>query len=93
MSSHRPGTRTIAAAIAAVALLGPAAGTSGAQTSAGSQYTGRLGEQSHGGPGAAAGATLPFTGLDLGGVAGTGVVLIGAGALLRRRRAPDSGTP
>lgn len=86
--------RTIIAAVAlALAfLLGPAAGTAFAQTPAQSQYTGNLGQTAHGGPAATApaGATLPFTGADLGEIAATGAVLIGAGLLLRSRavRAP-----
>ena len=51
----------------------------------GAQYGGNLGQTAHGGTGANGGATLPFTGLDLGGVAGTGIVLIAAGIVLRRR--------
>lgn len=77
------------AAISAAVLLGPGAGTAFAQTPATSQYSGNLGQTAHGGPPAAgpAAATLPFTGADLGPVAGTGAVLIGAGVLLRSRAA------
>jgi hypothetical protein len=77
-----------AAALAAAVLLGPGAGTAFGQTPAASQYSGNLGQTAHGGPPAAGPATtLPFTGADLGELAGTGAVLIGAGALLRRRAA------
>ena len=69
---------------AAAMLLGPI-GASYAQTSGGAQYGGDLGQNAHGGTGQNGGATLPFTGLDLGGVAGTGIVLIAAGVVLRRR--------
>lgn len=74
---------------AAALLLGPGAGTALAQTPAASQYSGNLGQTAHGGGGPAAGpaTTLPFTGADLGGIAGTGVVLVGAGVLLRGRAA------
>ena len=79
-----------AGTLALAVLLGPGAATALAQTPAAAQYTGNLGQTAHGGPPAAApaaAATLPFTGADLGEVAGTGVVLIGAGALLRSRAA------
>ena len=75
-----------AGALAVAVLLGPGAGTAWAQTPAAAQYRGNLGQTAHGGP-PAGGATLPFTGADLGEFAGTGVVLIGAGALLRVRAA------
>jgi hypothetical protein len=70
------------------ALAGPAAAFG--QTPAGSQYSGNLGQTAHGsgGGGVAAGgggAQLPFTGLDLGGVAGAGAALMATGLLLRRR--------
>ena len=71
--------------VVAAAVLGPVGAAYG-QTSAGSQYNGNLGGTVHGGGGTpGASATLPFTGLDLGGLAGVGVVLIASGALLRRR--------
>jgi hypothetical protein len=70
--------------VVAVLLLGPI-GASYAQTSGGAQYGGNLGQTAHAGTGANGGATVPFTGLDLGGVAGTGIVLIAAGIVLRRR--------
>jgi hypothetical protein len=78
-----------AGALAAAALLGPGAGAALAQTPAGSQYGGNLGQGAHGGPPAVApaGATLPFTGADLGELAATGVGLIGAGVILRGRAA------
>jgi hypothetical protein len=77
-----------AGALAAAVFFGPGAGTALAQTPAASQYSGNLGQSAGGGPPAAGPAsTLPFTGADLGGLAGTGVVLIGAGALLRSRAA------
>lgn len=69
---------------AAVMLLGPI-GAGYAQTSGGAQYGGNLGQTAHNGTGQNGGATLPFTGLDLGGVAGTGIVLVAAGIVLRRR--------
>jgi hypothetical protein len=70
----------------AIALLGPIAAAAG-QTSADSQYSGNLGQTAHGGggTGTAGSATLPFTGLDLGGVAGAGLALIAAGAVIRHR--------
>jgi hypothetical protein len=72
--------------VLAVALFGPIAAAAG-QTSAESQYSGNLGQTAHGGGGTGTGgsATLPFTGLDLGGVAGAGFVLMAAGAVIRRR--------
>jgi hypothetical protein len=72
---------------AAALLLGQGAGTALAQTPAASQYSGNLGQTAHSGgaPASAAATTLPFTGADLAEIAGTGVVLIGAGALLRSR--------
>ena len=78
-----------AIALSAAVLLGPGAGTALAQTPAASQYSGNLGQTAHSGgaPTASAATTLPFTGADLGGIAGTGVVLIGAGVLLRGRAA------
>jgi hypothetical protein len=71
--------------VVVVSLLGPVAAASG-QTSAGSQYTGNLGQTAHGGQSGGAG-TLPFTGLDLGAVAGGGIALVAAGIVLRRRTA------
>jgi hypothetical protein len=77
------------AALAAAVLLGPGTGTASAQTPATSQYSGDLGQTAHNGSPAAgnAGPTLPFTGADLGPIAGTGAALIGAGVLLRTRAA------
>jgi hypothetical protein len=66
--------------VAVVSVLGPVGAAYG-QTPAGSQYSGNLGVSASGGGGSA----LPFTGLDLGGIAGAGAVMIGAGVLLRRR--------
>jgi hypothetical protein len=68
----------------AIALLGPIAAAAG-QTSADSNYSGNLGQTAHGGTGTGGSATLPFTGLDLGGVAGAGLALIAAGAVIRHR--------
>lgn len=72
--------------VLAIAVFGPIAAASG-RTSADSQYSGNLGQTAHGGGGTGTGgsATLPFTGLDLGGVAGAGFVLMAAGAVIRRR--------
>jgi hypothetical protein len=70
--------------VLAIAVFGPIAAAAG-QTSAESQYSGNLGQTAHGGTGTGGSATLPFTGLDLGGVAGTGLVLMVAGAVIRRR--------
>jgi hypothetical protein len=67
-----------------VALLGPITAAAG-ETSADSQYSGNLGQTAHGGTGTGGSATLPFTGLDLGGVAGAGLVLMVTGAVIRRR--------
>jgi len=72
----------VAVLVVAAALLIPV-GAASAQTSGGAQYGGDLGQSAHGGTGAKGGSTLPFTGLDLGGVAATGIVLIGAGVALR----------
>ena len=77
--------RVLAVPLAAAAMLLGLIGASYAQTSAGGQYGGNLGQTAHAGTGQNGGATLPFTGLDLGGVAGTGIVLIAAGVVLRRR--------
>ena len=78
-------TRWLTVLLVVVAsLLGPAAAYG--QTPAGSQYQGNLGVNAHGGGNAGSG-TLPFTGLDLGAVAGGGIVLIAAGIVLRRRTA------
>jgi hypothetical protein len=71
--------------VVAASLLGPVAAAYG-QTPAGSQYQGNLGVNAHGGGNAGSG-TLPFTGLDLGAVAGGGIVLVAAGIVLRRRTA------
>ena len=88
MIRHFVRTQLLAVAlVAAVMLLGPI-GASSAQTSGGAQYGGDLGQTAHGGTAANGGATLPFTGLDLGGVAGTGIVLIAAGIVLRGRVRP-----
>ncbi len=70
--------------VLAIAVFGPIAAAAG-QTSAESQYSGNLGQTAHGGTGTGGSATLPFTGLDLGGVAGTGLALMVAGAVIRRR--------
>jgi len=72
---------------AAALLLGAGAGKAFAQTPAARQYSGNLGQTARSGgmPVAAAATTLPFTGADIAEIAGTGVVLIGAGALLRGR--------
>lgn len=71
------------------ALLGPVAAAYG-QTPAAAQYQQSLGENAHGGP-AGGSSTLPFTGLNLVGVAGAGIVLIAAGTVLRRRTSRTSG--
>ena len=65
------------------ALLGPVTAAYG-QTPAAAQYQKSLGENAHGGPNGGS-STLPFTGLNLAGVAGAGIVLIAAGTVLRRR--------
>jgi hypothetical protein len=78
--------------VLAIAVFGPIAAASG-RTSADSQYSGNLGQTAHGGGGSSGiggSATLPFTGLDLGGVAGAGLVLIAAGTVIRRAPRTDA---
>ena len=80
------------AAIAAVALVFASSATANALTCThSSTCSGNLGSGKGGG--SVSGGTLPFTGLDLAGIAGVGALLLGTGVVLRRagRKAqPDS---
>ena len=71
------------AAIAAVALVFASSAMANALSCAhGSTCNGDLGSGKGGG--SVSGGTLPFTGLDLAGIAGVGVLLLGTGIVLRR---------